>query len=153
MPRHDPYVAVVGTGEGSAEELQVAEEIGAGLAAPGAVVVTGGLGGVVEAASSGAESRRGRALGRPRGDGGAGAAVLVVVLGVRYMHHAAAGPSRAPAASAGPGGGSARGAPDGAAGGPGTVRVEAAAGGDALVHVAGAVRHPGVYRLGAGARV
>jgi uncharacterized protein (TIGR00725 family) len=68
MPTHDPYVAVVGTGDGSAQELQIAEEIGAGLAALGAVVVTGGLGGVMEAASRGAKSRRGRTLGLLPGD-------------------------------------------------------------------------------------
>jgi uncharacterized protein (TIGR00725 family) len=63
MAGRDPYVAVVGSGEGSAQELEAAEEIGAGLAALGAVVVTGGLGGVMEAASRGAKSRRGRTLG------------------------------------------------------------------------------------------
>jgi uncharacterized protein (TIGR00725 family) len=63
MARRDPYVAVVGSGEASAQELEAAEEIGAGLAALGAVVVTGGLGGVMEAASRGAKSRRGRTLG------------------------------------------------------------------------------------------
>lgn len=68
MPGRDAYVAVVGPGEGSAHELQVAEEIGAGLAALGAVVVTGGLGGVMEAASRGAKSRRGRTLGLLPGD-------------------------------------------------------------------------------------
>jgi uncharacterized protein (TIGR00725 family) len=63
MPGRDPYVAVVGSGQGSVQELEAAEEIGAGLAAFGAVVVTGGLGGVMEAASRGAKSRRGRTLG------------------------------------------------------------------------------------------
>jgi uncharacterized protein (TIGR00725 family) len=63
MPGRDPYVAVVGSGQGSVQELEAAEEIGAGLAALGAVVVTGGLGGVMEAASRGAKSRRGRTLG------------------------------------------------------------------------------------------
>ena len=58
-----PYVAVVGPGEASPEELHAAEEIGAGLAAAGAVVVTGGLGGVMEAACRGARSRRGRTIG------------------------------------------------------------------------------------------
>ncbi len=58
-----PYVAVVGPGEASPDELHAAEEIGAGLAAAGAVVVTGGLGGVMEAASRGARSRRGRTVG------------------------------------------------------------------------------------------
>ena len=58
-----PYVAVIGPGRASPEELQVAEEVGARLAARGAVVVTGGLGGVMEAASRGARSRRGRTVG------------------------------------------------------------------------------------------
>jgi uncharacterized protein (TIGR00725 family) len=58
-----PYVAVVGAGEASPDELHAAEEIGAGLAAAGAVVVTGGLGGVMEAACRGARSRRGRTVG------------------------------------------------------------------------------------------
>jgi uncharacterized protein (TIGR00725 family) len=56
-------VGVVGPGEASAEELLVAEEVGAGLADLGAVVVTGGLGGVMEAACRGARSRRGHTLG------------------------------------------------------------------------------------------
>ena len=58
-----PYVAVVGPGDASAPELQAAEEVGAGLAAAGAVVVTGGLGGVMEAACRGAWSRHGTTLG------------------------------------------------------------------------------------------
>lgn len=63
-----PYVAVVGPGEASPAELHTAEEVGAGLAAAGAVVVTGGLGGVMEAACRGARSRRGRTLGILPGD-------------------------------------------------------------------------------------
>ena len=63
-----PYVAVVGPGEASPGELHTAEEVGAGLAAAGAVVVTGGLGGVMEAACRGARSRRGRTLGILPGD-------------------------------------------------------------------------------------
>jgi uncharacterized protein (TIGR00725 family) len=62
VPR-TPYVAVVGPGDASTLELQAAEEVGAGLAAAGAVVVTGGLGGVMEAACRGARSRRGTTLG------------------------------------------------------------------------------------------
>jgi uncharacterized protein (TIGR00725 family) len=58
-----PYVAVVGPGDASPHELQSAEDVGAGLAARGAVVVTGGLGGVMEAACRGARSRRGRTVG------------------------------------------------------------------------------------------
>ena len=63
-----PYVAVVGPGEASPDELHAAEEVGAGLAEAGAVVVTGGLGGVMEAACRGARSRRGRTLGILPGD-------------------------------------------------------------------------------------
>jgi uncharacterized protein (TIGR00725 family) len=62
MPRV-PYVAVVGPGDASPGELQAAEDVGAGLAERGAVVVTGGLGGVMEAACRGARSRRGRTVG------------------------------------------------------------------------------------------
>jgi uncharacterized protein (TIGR00725 family) len=63
-----PYVAVVGPGEASSRELWLAEEVGAELASLGAVVVTGGLGGVMEAACRGARSRRGRTLGILPGD-------------------------------------------------------------------------------------
>jgi uncharacterized protein (TIGR00725 family) len=58
-----PYVAVVGPGDASPQEAGFAEDVGAGLAAAGAVVVTGGLGGVMEAACRGARSRRGHTLG------------------------------------------------------------------------------------------
>jgi uncharacterized protein (TIGR00725 family) len=63
-----PYIAVVGPGEASPQELHAAEDIGAGLAAAGAVVVTGGLGGVMEAACRGARSRRGHTVGILPGD-------------------------------------------------------------------------------------
>jgi uncharacterized protein (TIGR00725 family) len=58
-----PYVGVVGPGGASPRECALAEEVGAGLAALGAVVVTGGLGGVMEAACRGARSKRGRTVG------------------------------------------------------------------------------------------
>jgi len=62
------YVAVVGPGRATAQECEAAEEIGAGLAEIGAVVVTGGLGGVMEAACRGARSRRGLTVGILPGD-------------------------------------------------------------------------------------
>jgi competence protein ComEA len=71
--------------------------------------------------------------------------ILVVALGVRFMH------GRQPA-SAVPGGGAATAAgsqPDGRS----AVRIARPAPQAAVVHVAGAVRNPGVYRLPAGARV
>jgi uncharacterized protein (TIGR00725 family) len=63
-----PYIAVVGSGEASDEESWLAEEVGAALAEAGATVVTGGLGGVMEAACRGAKSRRGRTVGLLPGD-------------------------------------------------------------------------------------
>jgi uncharacterized protein (TIGR00725 family) len=64
-----PYVAVVGPGEATAEEIATAEEVGRLLAARGAVVVCGGLGGVMEAACRGAKEGGGRTVGiLPGGD-------------------------------------------------------------------------------------
>jgi uncharacterized protein (TIGR00725 family) len=58
-----PYIAVVGPGRADRSELDAAEAVGRALAEAGAVVVCGGLGGVMEAACRGAKSRRGRTLG------------------------------------------------------------------------------------------
>jgi uncharacterized protein (TIGR00725 family) len=63
-----PYVAVVGPGDAGETDTWLAEEVGARLAEAGAVVVTGGLGGVMEAACRGAKSRRGQTLGLLPGD-------------------------------------------------------------------------------------
>ena len=54
---------MIGPGDASAAELAIAEEVGARLVDLGATVVTGGLGGVMEAASRGAKSRRGLTIG------------------------------------------------------------------------------------------
>ncbi len=54
---------VVGAGEAGAELLATAEAVGAGLAAARAVLVCGGLGGVMEAACRGARSARGLTVG------------------------------------------------------------------------------------------
>jgi uncharacterized protein (TIGR00725 family) len=59
-----PYVAVVGAGgEVAADVLADAEAVGAELARRGAVVVCGGLGGVMEAACRGARAEGGVTLG------------------------------------------------------------------------------------------
>jgi uncharacterized protein (TIGR00725 family) len=62
-----PYIAVIGDGEPHGPDahrlLEWAEEIGSLLARAGAVVVTGGLGGVMEAASRGAVAAGGQTIG------------------------------------------------------------------------------------------
>ena len=68
MPPEGPWIAVVGPGRASPEELETAEQVGAEIAAAGAVLVCGGLGGVMEAACRGARSRRGRTVGILPGD-------------------------------------------------------------------------------------
>src|SRR5512132_2761268 len=68
------------------------------------------------------------------------AALVVVVLGVRFMQGQAHGGSpRSSAVAPGPGSPS--------------VRIERQAPAVAIVHVAGAVRRPGVYRMRAGQRI
>jgi|SRR5215211_1660360 len=57
------YVAVVGPAEASPEEIAAAERVGADLAQAGAVVVCGGLGGVMEAACRGAKGEGGTTVG------------------------------------------------------------------------------------------
>ena len=63
MAAASPWIAVVGPGRASEAELALAEEVGAAVADAGAVLVCGGLGGVMEAACRGARSRRGRTVG------------------------------------------------------------------------------------------
>jgi uncharacterized protein (TIGR00725 family) len=58
-----PYVAVVGPGEATRDEEAAAERVGRRLAEAGAVVVCGGLGGVMAAACRGASDAGGRAVG------------------------------------------------------------------------------------------
>jgi uncharacterized protein (TIGR00725 family) len=57
------YVAVVGPGEASAEESAQARAVGAGLVQRGAIVITGGLGGVMAAACQGASQNGGTTVG------------------------------------------------------------------------------------------
>ena len=67
MTRRPPFIAVVGDGDPRGSDagrvLAWAEEVGRTLAAAGATVVTGGLGGVMRAASRGAASAGGMTLG------------------------------------------------------------------------------------------
>jgi uncharacterized protein (TIGR00725 family) len=56
-------VSVIGAGEASPEECRWAEAVGRALAEAGAVVITGGLGGVMEAASRGCREAGGITVG------------------------------------------------------------------------------------------
>src|ERR1700722_19624659 len=58
-----PYIAVVGPGAAPASEATSAEAIGRALAHQGAVVLTGGHGGVMAAASRGATTAGGLSVG------------------------------------------------------------------------------------------
>ena len=58
-----PQIAVIGAAAGDEELLAAAEEVGRRIAEAGAVVVTGGLSGVMEAASKGASEAGGTAIG------------------------------------------------------------------------------------------
>ena len=56
-------ISVIGAGDASPEELTIAESLGRALGAQGAVVITGGLGGVMEAASRGCVEAGGVTIG------------------------------------------------------------------------------------------
>lgn len=58
-----PYVSVVGSGKATGAVYDQAREVGRLLAERGAVVVCGGLGGVMEAAARGAVENGGTAVG------------------------------------------------------------------------------------------
>ena len=63
MPEGQVYVAVVGASDATPENLEQAEAAGRKLAELGAIVVTGGRGGVMEAACRGAKSAGGQTVG------------------------------------------------------------------------------------------
>ena len=57
------FIAVIGGSQPSPQEVQLAEEVGRELALRGTILVCGGLGGVMEAACSGASSEGGVTIG------------------------------------------------------------------------------------------
>ncbi len=57
------FIAVIGGSEPSTKEARMAEEVGRELARQGAILVCGGLGGVMEAACKGASSEGGVTVG------------------------------------------------------------------------------------------
>ena len=63
MTSKKKFIAVIGGSEPSAEEARMAEKVGRELAKRDAILVCGGLGGVMEAACRGAQSESGLTIG------------------------------------------------------------------------------------------
>jgi uncharacterized protein (TIGR00725 family) len=78
---HRRYVAVCGASEATPSQLVAAREVGRLLARSGAIVINGGFGGVMGAASEGAASEGGTVVGiLPEADRGGANAHLTVAL-------------------------------------------------------------------------
>ena len=83
-------IAVIGGSQSSAKESKLAEEVGRELAKRGAVLVCGGLGGVMEAACRGASSEGGLTIGVLPGESGREANSYVqipIVTGIGYARN------------------------------------------------------------------
>ena len=63
MQKSKIFIGVIGAGDCSDEMCELAEEVGEGIAAAGAVLVCGGMGGVMEAAARGAKKQGGVTIG------------------------------------------------------------------------------------------
>lgn len=63
MTKQDLYVSIIGGGRCTAREYALAQEVGARVAELGAIVVCGGLGGIMEAAARGAKEGGGTTVG------------------------------------------------------------------------------------------
>ncbi len=63
MEKAKPYIAVIGRGACDEAEAKLAQQVGSELARAGAVLICGGLGGVMEAACRGAKEAGGVTLG------------------------------------------------------------------------------------------
>ena len=68
MTNKKPIIAVIGGSQPTTKEAKAAEEIGRELARQGAILVCGGLGGVMEAACKGASAEGGTTIGILPGD-------------------------------------------------------------------------------------
>ncbi|MBV8194856.1 MAG: TIGR00725 family protein [Candidatus Dormibacteraeota bacterium] len=68
MPERPPLVAVCGTSDADAEQLEMAETVGQLLAERGALVVCGGLSGVMAGVARGARAAGGTCIGILPGD-------------------------------------------------------------------------------------
>jgi len=59
----EPYIAVIGPSAGTPAELALGQKVGRLIAEAGAVLVCGGMGGVMEAAAGGCADAGGRSVG------------------------------------------------------------------------------------------
>ncbi len=62
------FIAVIGGSECTSQEAKLAEEVGRELARQGAILICGGLGGIMKAACKGASSEGGMTIGILPGD-------------------------------------------------------------------------------------
>ena len=63
MQKSKIFIGVIGAGDCSNDVRDLAEEVGEGIAAAGAILVCGGMGGVMEAAAKGAKKQGGITIG------------------------------------------------------------------------------------------
>lgn len=63
MSNRKPIIGVIGANNPTANDIKLAQEVGTLIANRGAILVTGGLGGIMEAASKGAASHGGTVIG------------------------------------------------------------------------------------------
>ena len=92
MINNKRFIAVIGGGQCSKAEAKLAEEVGRELARQGAILVCGGLGGVMEAACKGASSQGGITIGILPGDSRQAANRYVqipIVTGIGYARNVA----------------------------------------------------------------
>ena len=92
MTNQQRIVAVIGGGQCNQEEAKLAEEVGRELARRGAILMCGGLGGVMEAACRGANSEGGMTIGILPGESRQAANPYVqipIVTGMGYARNVA----------------------------------------------------------------
>ena len=90
MIHKQKIIAVIGGGQCSKEEAKIAEEVGRQLARQGAILVCGGLSGVMEAACKGASSEGGLTIGILPGENRQAANPYVqipIVTGIGYARN------------------------------------------------------------------
>ena len=92
MTSNQKFIAVIGGRQPSSEEARLAEAVGRELARRGAILVCGGLGGVMEAACKGASSEGGVTVGILPGDSRQAANPYIqipIVTGMGYARNVA----------------------------------------------------------------